>query len=66
MKKVELGNNGRLVIEGKEMESKFSKEACLPQVRKKPGEGQARWRDGSYLTEEQKLEEEFNKKNGVS
>jgi len=40
-------------------------EGELLNVRKKPGEGQMRYRDGSYLTEEERAEENFTRKMGI-
>jgi hypothetical protein len=56
-------DSAKQVIE--ELGREIPKPGELPEIRKKPGQGQKRHRDGSYLTESEKAEEVFTGKNKV-
>ncbi len=65
MKEVSLGKNGQLMVNGQEMKARFPKPEEGSSEKKKPGEGRMRWKDGSYLTTEQAVDEKWQKDNEV-
>lgn len=64
MKNVEI-NNGQLMVNGQEIKARFPKPEESSSEKKKPGEGQMRWKRGSYLTEQQVIDEKFQKDNEI-
>lgn len=65
MKEVSLDNNGRLVVNGQEIKARLPKPKEDSGEKKKPGEGQMKWKRGSYLTEQQAIDEKFQKDNEI-
>ncbi len=64
MKNVEI-KNGQLMVNGQEIKARFPKPDKVDGEKKKPGEGQMRWKRGSYLTEQQATDEKFQKDNEI-